>query len=291
MRRTLLIGASGQLGHALARAFSSGTLVTAANCHARESDVRIDLADVSAVTHMVQRIRPDLMLVAGAMCNVDECERDPAVCEQVNVAGPRTLAAYAGTQGVRIVFFSTDHVFDGTRMPCVETDPVNPLNVYSRSKACAEARIRMAAPDRHLIIRTAWLYGPDPQRRNFVLRLVDRVRSGEAVVVPSDQWGSPTYTDDLAHATRHLVDQEAVGTFHATGPDFIDRGAFALEVCAQFGLNPQAVLRRPTSELGQPARRPLQVLLDCGKLRRAGVPAFRTIGDGLRSLAAAAVRP
>jgi dTDP-4-dehydrorhamnose reductase len=285
MRRTLLIGASGQLGHALSAAFSSDMLVTASAHHAREWDEQIDLADVSALRSALARVRPDLILVAGAMCNVDECERQPLLCEQINVTGPAAVAEYAGIHGARIVFFSTDSVFDGARPPYVETDAINPLNVYSHSKACAEARIRVAAPHHHLIIRTAWLYGPDAQRRNFVWRLVDRVAAGESVRVPSDQWGSPTYTDDVAHATRILVELDAGGTFHATGLDFIDRGAFALQACAHFGVDPGAVVLRPTSELGQVAPRPLRVQLDCEKLRRAGVPAFRRLADGLRSLA------
>jgi hypothetical protein len=95
-------------------------------------------------------------------------------------------------------------------------------------------------------------------------------------------------TDDLANATRYLVDHEATGTFHATGPDFIDRGAFAIQACARFGVDPAAVMLRPTSELQQAAPRPLRVLLDCGRLRRAGVPPFRGIADGLWSLAAQA---
>ena len=287
MRRTLLIGASGQVGQALARVFSSDQLVTVSNQHAGESDLRVDLADLQTLESTLRRVRPDLILVAGAMCNVDQCEREPSRCERINVDGPAAAAAYAGTHGARIVFFSTDHVFDGTRERSIETDPMNPLNAYSRSKACAEAKIRMAAPERHLILRTAWVYGPDPHRRNFVLRLVDRMAAGESVVVPSDQWGSPTYTEDLARATQYLVEQDAWGTFHATGPEFVDRGTFACLVCAQFGLNPSGLTRRPTRELGQAAPRPLRVLLDCRKLQATGLPAFRGIAEGLRSLAAA----
>jgi dTDP-4-dehydrorhamnose reductase len=285
--RTLLIGSSGQLGRALAVRFAGRTLTTASHQHARGEDVRIDLGDASATQSALRDARPDLILVAGAMCNVDRCETEPAICERTNTRGPAVVAEYARTHGARVVLFSTDHVFDGTRAAYVETDTVNPLNVYARSKAFAEDALRELVPDRHLIVRTGWVYGPDWQRRNFVLRLVDRVRAGEQVPVPGDQWGSPTYTDDIASATRHLVDRGEAGTFHATGPDLLNRVALAQEICRKFGLDLTRLLDQPTSALGQPARRPLRVRLDCRKLQATGAVPFRTVAAGLGSLAEA----
>lgn len=285
--RTLLIGASGQLGRALAARFADRGLIAGAHQHLGPGDVRVDLGDASATRAMLSDVRPDLILVAGAMCNVDLCETEPEICERTNTQGPAVVADYARTQGARVVFFSTDHVFDGTRSTYVETDPVNPLNVYARSKALAEDALRTLLPDRHLILRTAWVYGPDWQRRNFVLRLVDRVRAGAEVSVASDQWGSPTYTEDLAEATRDLVNQGVAGTFHATGPECLNRAVLAETVCAQAGLETGGLIERPTAELGQTARRPLRVHLDCRKLQGICTVSFRSVAEGLRSLQSA----
>jgi len=177
-------------------------------------------------------------------------------------------------------------VFDGAQSSYRESDAVNPLSMYARSKREAEDVIRKAIPAQHVVVRTGWVYGPDLQRRNFILRLVDRLRAGDTVEVPADQWGSPTYTADIAEAVRCLVEREEMGTFHATGPELIDRVSLARRVCDKFGLNVNQVVPQATSALGQAARRSLRVLLDCDKLRTAGAPSFRPIDAGLDALAA-----
>lgn len=285
--RTLLVGASGQLGRALAARFADRGVIAAAHQHVKPGGVRVDLGDASATRAVLSDVRPDLILVAGAMCNVDLCETESEMCTRINTEGPAVVADYARTQGARVVLFSTDHVFDGTRATYVETDPVHPLNVYARSKAAAEDALRSLLPDHHLILRTAWVYGPDPQRRNFALRLVDRLNAGAQVPVASDQWGSPTYTDDLASATRDLVDRGVSGTFHATGPEFLNRAVLAERICAAVGLDAGALQLRETADLGQAARRPLRVHLDCTKLHGVCTVSFRGVAEGLRSLGSA----
>ena len=286
LKKVVLIGGSGQVGLALQSVFASGyDLVATGHDHRRPGQTGLDLGDARATMALLQTERPDLVLLAGAMCHVDRCEQEPDLCRRVNVAGPAAVAAYAREHGSRVVFFSTDHVFDGDEPSYREADAVHPLSMYARSKMEAEDAIREAIPAQHLIIRTGWLYGPDLQRRNFVVRLIDRVRAGEDVDVPSDQWGSPTYTDDLARAAGFLVERAEAGTFHATGPELIDRVALALRVCERFELDPRHVHARPTSALNQPARRSLRVQLDCSKLHETGAPAFRGIAAGLDSLA------
>src|SRR5581483_9610139 len=114
----------------------------------------------------------------------------------------------------------------------------------------------------------------------------DQLSAGHRVTVPADQWGSPTYTVDLAHAAVTLVQHGHTGTYHATGPDFVNRADLASRVCARFGLDPSLLDVRPTADLHQPARRPLRVKLDTSRIRSAGVAPFRTIAAGLDGLAA-----
>jgi len=285
--RVLLIGASGQLGQALAAAFvRDHRVIPAAHRHARPGDLDLDLGDTERVMAVLNETKPDLILVAGAMCAVDRCELETEACRRINVSGPRVVAEYARDHGRFVVYYSTDHVFDGDRDLYRESDPIGPLNVYARSKADGEAALRELLPDRHLILRTSWLYGPDAQRMNFALRCVDSIRAGRSVQVPADQWGSPTYTEDLAHATRFLVERGHAGTFHATGPEFVSRSVLARKVCARFGLDEGLIVPKLTSELGQAARRPLRVRLDCTKLSETGARGFRGVDRGLETLAA-----
>lgn len=281
----LLIGAAGQLGRALAAEFAARYQLTeAVYREPAPGQIVVDLSEASSVMAALQATKPDVVLLAGAMCNVDLCEQEPERCRRVNVDGPRSVARWAGEAGAQVVLFSTDHVFDGARPVYGESDPVCPLNVYSRSKAEAEEVVRELVPTRHLILRTAWLYGPDSRRRNFALHLVDRVRAGEPVPVPADQWGCPTYTEDLAAATAFLVERDHGGTFHAVGPDFVDRVSLARAICDHFGLDAAFVLPRETRELGQPARRPLRVRLSAHKLEQIGVRPFRGVEAGLAAL-------
>ena len=282
----LLIGASGQLGSALRRAFADVPVMAASHQHAGPSETSVDLSDPASLAAIVAHVNPGLILIAGAMCNVDRCETEEASCMSVNVHGPRTLAERAARSGARVVLFSTDHVFDGSKDSFVENDPVNPLNVYSNSKALAEKELRDALPECHLIIRTASVYGPDVHRRNFVLRLVDRISAGENVPVPADQWGSPTYTEDLARITRHLINRGESGTFHATGPDLLDRLTLAQMICEQFEVPSQRLIPKTSRELMQAARRPSRVLLNCDKLFATGIAPPRSVTEGLQLLRA-----
>lgn len=283
--RVLLIGSSGQLGHSLSAAFSpKHHVIEAVRCNPTAGQVTIDLNDRPATLAALLDAKPDAVLIAGAFCHVDLCETEQEACRRVNVRGPQTVAEYARDHECQVVLYSTDQVFDGTRESYGETDVIAPLNVYAQTKAESEAMLREVLPDRRLVLRTAWLYGPDAARRNFVLRLIGRVAAGEDVQIPADQWGTPTYTDDLARATLFLVERGHSGTFHATGPERIDRFSLARKVCSRFGLDARRLIPKSTRELGQAAPRPLRVFLDCRKIRAVGTEPFRGVDAGLEAL-------
>jgi len=283
--RTLIIGANGQLGLALRESFAKDhEVIETVHRSPGIGQTVLDLRDESSVRGRLQGTKPDVILMAGAFCHVDLCETEREACWRVNVGGTEAVADYAREGACHVVYYSTDQVFDGTRETFRETDPINPLNVYAQSKAAGEAVLLELLPERHLILRTAWLYGPDRARKNFALRLAQWVGEGADVPVPSDQWGTPTYTEDVAEATRFLIERGLGGTFHAVGPDLIDRVQLAHKVCARFGLDPRHLVPRPTRELGQTAPRPQRVRLDCSKLRGAGGYAFRCIDEGLAAL-------
>lgn len=284
-RRCLLIGASGQLGRALSAELEGRVELMGTGLRSRQPEqLPLDLGDPAAAVGYVEEVHPEWIIIAGAYCNVERAETERDRCFAVNAEGPAAVAAWASTHGAFVVFYSTDSVFDGVQERYVESDSVRPLNVYSESKVRGEELVRKAVPQRHLILRTTWLYGPNEPRRNFILRFIDEARHERAVPVPDDQWGTPTYTEDLAAATRWLLERGATGTFHATGPEGLSRVELARRVCRHFDLDPAVILPTPTGRLGQVARRPLRTRLDCGKLNATGAAKFRDVDAGLAAL-------
>lgn len=187
--RVLVVGAGGRLGRALRRAVWPPGLIPVWTV--RE---QLDPLDPVSLGNALAAHRPRIILNAAGWTDVDRAEQDPEGARRLNVDLPRALAA----TGARLVHVSTDYVFDGeSDGPYAETAPTRPLGVYGRTKREGEQAVLSADPD-NLIVRTAWLVGPD--RPNFLTAILDRADSGALIDVTDDQFGSPTTTDALARA-------------------------------------------------------------------------------------------
>ena len=259
---TLVLGASGQVGQHLMNALRASGRDVYGTCW----------------KHHVEGLRAHTVYVAAALSHVDYCESHPDDSYAINVAPIELLAS----TGVRIVFFSTEYVFAGNAGPYRETDPVAPLNVYGEHKVRAE----LALPEAALIIRTTVVYGAESQRKNFIYRVIDTLRSGRELRVPDDQVGSPTYAPILARAAVCLEEQGAHGTYNVAGDTRVSRYEFAREAARVFQLDADLVRPVSTDDLRQPARRPLDAGLVTEKAQ--SVLGFPLIGycDGLRAFCA-----
>lgn len=283
--RVLILGAGGQLGQALAEELRQSYAPVEAVHRMPEPGQRlVELTDLSGTIALLDQVRPDWILIAAAFCNVDLCETEQERCRQVNALAPAAIAEWARKNEAAVLYYSTDHVFDGSAPAYSEDDPASPLSVYAKAKMEGEKAVRDQLQERHLILRTSGLYGPESARKNFVVRLVDQLRAGNRMRLPSDQWGSPTYNRDLAAASRFLLEKGFRGTFHAMGPEFMPRIQLARQVCAAFELDEQLLDPVPTAELKQPARRPLRARLRGNKLASTGAPKMRTVEEGLTAL-------
>lgn len=261
--RSLVLGASGQVGWSL---WSHVGGVGTYHRHPLPGLVPLDLRDVVGLRALVREVRPEVCYVPGAWTHVDAAEEQPEECRAVNVTGVAVVAQELARFGGVLVLFSTDHVF-GTRTTLWhEDEAVAPVSVYAQCKAEAEAVVRAVLPERHLIVRTSWVFGPDPQGKNFAYRVRDTLRRGAPLVVPSDQWGQPTFGPDLVAATCELVQRGAPGTYHVVGPRWLDRLTWARILAATLGLNAAQIEGRSTALLGGLAPRPLRVGLARAKL-------------------------
>ena len=262
--RALIIGASGQVGGALSSLCVRRRIEVYGAAPDGKGFLYADLTAPETVRAAFGKARPDLVLLASAFTNVDGCERDPGLARRVNAGGAALTAEECRKTGAKLVYFSTEYVFDGKTGPYGEDDPVSPISVYGRTKLEGE-RACLEVPGA-LSVRTTVVYSHDPASRNFVMQLISSQRAGARMRVPSDQYSNPTYAPELAAAVLDLVEKGASGVFNGVGPDRLSRYEFALKACAAFGFDPAFLEPKRTSELGQLAPRPLEAGLKTDKL-------------------------
>lgn len=268
--KALVLGASGQIGgallQALARVGASG--IGAYRSRPLPGGLPLDVRDRDAVERCLDTVRPEVVFLAViAPGGVDYYEDHPEVAYAVNVEGTRNVALAAARLGVKLVFYSTDYLFDGQAGPYAEDAPIRPLNVYGRTKWEGEEIIRSLVPD-HLIIRTTAVFSWNPGLRNFAMQVWERLRTGEAMRVASDQWCNPTLAGDVAEMSVRLVEREAQGVFNVVGKDWMTRADLGKALASAMALDPALILPVSTAELGQRAPRPLQAGLRTDKLER-----------------------
>jgi dTDP-4-dehydrorhamnose reductase len=200
------------------------------------------------------------------MTAVDDCESDEDAAMSINGEAVGHLAGACNAAGALLIQVSTDYVFSGdARRPYVEDDPVAPRSAYGRSKLRGEELARTA--DRHLILRTAWLYGHGG--RNFVETMRGLIASGrESLRVVDDQLGCPTFCDDLSRVILELVEAGIVGTLHAVNSGHTSWHGFSVEIARLLGSS-IPVLPVSTSEYPRPAPRPAYSVLDTSRLETA----------------------
>jgi dTDP-4-dehydrorhamnose reductase len=227
VRRVAITGATGQLGRALIANFAPDWEVLPL---ARPvGDVR-----EPRIVAAVAEARPDLVINAAAMTDVDGCARDPDAAYVANALGPRYVALGCRQAGAALLHISTNEVFDGSREePYTEFDAPRAINPYGASKLAGEAEVR-AVLDRHYIVRTAWLFGHGGN--NFVEKMLRLGAGGNSLRVVADEIGSPTYCNDLAGALKRLVTSDIYGTYHLVNSGACSRYEFACRIFAEAGL-------------------------------------------------------
>ncbi|MFX1503954.1 MAG: SDR family oxidoreductase, partial [Promethearchaeota archaeon] len=167
--------------------------------------------------------------------------------------------------GSKLVFFSSDYVFDGNSGPYLESDEPNPINKYGEVKLLCEGFVKEI--DDYLIIRTAVVYGFEKDSKNYFMTFSSDLMNNKKKKVPNDQFSTPTFVNDLASITIELVNKNKNGIYNVTGPDYCSRSAFALKIADKFDLNKNLIIPVSTKELNQAARRPLKAGLINNKIR------------------------
>jgi len=259
--KVIIFGASGLLGKALLHEWVGDEIV---GLSSRDADIR----DSSKVREVVQSHRPDWIVLAAAYTDVDGCETHHDLAFSVNRDGPLNVGRAASESGARLLFISSDYVFDGSKTSPYETnDGRNPQGIYGRSKAEAEVGLLRVLPN-CCIARTSWLFGTGG--KCFPDTILKLAATRPSIDVVNDQRGCPTYSHDLATAIIHLCRQQASGIVHVTNAGDCSWFEFAREIVRIAGL-PTDVRPISTQQMPRPAKRPAYSVLSPESLHRWGI--------------------
>jgi len=282
MRRILVIGAKGMLGRDLVKILHS-TFHTnkRSDWEILEWDIdEMDIREGKKTVTKIESFRPEIVINVAAYTDVDGCESNEEKAFAVNAEGMKHVALGALRCRAKVVYLSTDYIFDGKKKePYLEDDPPNPLNVYGRSKWKGEQYVRELVKDA-LIVRTQWLYGR--YGNNFVNSILRQAREKKVLSIVNDQIGSPTYTVDLSEAISVLLQYDARGVFHIANSDLCTWYTFGQAILKLSGMERVKVIPISSKELGRPAIRPAYSVLHCQKLKQVTGMSLRPWSEALR---------
>lgn len=260
MERSLVLGAKGMVGSALMEALSPRFDVIGLGHD------ELDITAERDTLWTVRDIRPRIVIHAAAYTDVDGCETDPDQAFRVNSQGTLYVARACRDIGARLVYMSTDYVFDGKgSRPYTEEDPVNPINVYGRSKLEGERNVQRVL-DEFTIVRSQWLFGE--RGKSFVTIILDLAGQGKPLSIVRDQIGSPTYVVDVGRAIFRLLEEGSRGIFHVANSSSCSWYDFALEIVKAAEISGIGVVPIDGPFPGRPAPRPRYSVLNCQKLTR-----------------------
>ena len=273
MKKILLTGVNGQVGHSLKTKLFNFEVVAL-------SREQLDLTKAHDIKRVVREIKPDLIINPAAYTAVDKAESEPELAYAINATAAQILAEEAAKLNAALIHFSTDYVYDGSKAsPYVETDNVNPVSIYGKSKLAGEDAIRAVGLP-HLILRTSWIYGA--YGKNFLKTILRLASERDALRIVGDQFGAPTSSDSISEGVIQLIqawqpsEQSQTGIVHFTNTGETSWHGFSCEIIKLYndlGIEPalktsvENIAAIATADYPTPAARPANSCLDSNKLK------------------------
>ena len=239
----------------------------------------MDITDAESVNKVIKEAAPDAVIHCAAYTAVDAAEENEAVCRKVNVDGPRNIAKVCRDLDIKMIYISTDYVFNGRgERPWEPDDEGEPASVYGQTKYEGELAVKELL-DKYFIVRIAWVFGINGE--NFVKTMINLSKSHDTLRVVNDQFGSPTYTYDLAKLLVDMVLTEKYGIYHATNEGVCSWYEFACSIFEEAGIN-MNVVPVSTAEYGAKANRPANSRMSKDKLVENGFDRLPEWQDALK---------
>jgi dTDP-4-dehydrorhamnose reductase len=267
--KVLITGANGLLGQHLTKLLLSQNYQVVATSRgesrlpfepsANYTYHSMDIANALETFTIMSLEKPDVVVHAAAMTNVDECELRPQHCERINVQGTSQVLTDAESFSSHFIYISTDFVFDGEKGNYTEDEDPRPISLYGFTKLQAESMVQTSEIP-FAIVRTCLVYGNllKGTRSNIVSWVKESLEQGKTIQVVSDQMRTPTYVDDLAKGIALIIEKKATGIYHISGKDWLTPYDIAIKTADKFHLDAARIVKVDASTFKQPGRRPLK---------------------------------
>lgn len=270
--KVLVTGVKGQLGHDVV-----GELEKRGHIAIGVDIEEMDITDRVSVETVITKANPDAVIHCAAYTAVDAAEDNVELCRKVNAEGTRNIAAVCKTLACKLMYISTDYVFNGQgERPWEPDDEREPLNVYGQTKY--EGELAVEELEKFFIVRIAWVFGVNG--KNFIKTMLNLGKTRDTITVVNDQIGSPTYTYDLARLLVDMAETEKYGRYHATNEGLCSWYEFACEIFKQAGMNVK-VLPVTSEQYPARAKRPMNSRMDKSKLDDMGFERMPSWQDAL----------
>ncbi len=273
--KILITGSNGLLGQKLVDYCLRNSIVFLATSKGEnryskcpdDSYMKMDITSREEVVKVMRDFTPTHVIHTAAMTNVDQCEKEPDNCQEVNVNAVGILVEACNSINAHFQLLSTDFIFDGEKGNYSEDDEPNPLSVYAKSKVDAEEIVKTNSTTSWSIVRTIIVYGKGENlsRSNIVLWAKGALETGDPLSIVDDQFRAPTYADDLAAGCMGIIENNEKGVFHISGPETMSIFDLVIRIAKHFNLNTDNISRVSSSTLNQAAKRPPKTGFDLSK--------------------------
>ena len=244
---------------------------------------QLDIRDREEAEKVISSFQPEVIIHAAANGSADDCELNKDVCDLINITGTENISRTAGKVNSKVIFLSTDFVFNGASGPYCESDPVSPVNYYGRSKVMAEQIIANNNPN-NCIVRLCSVYGRgiSGSARGIITLTKDKLTKGLSLNVVADQIRTPTLVNDIAVAIKAMIEKNVSGIYHVSGEEVKTPYEMAIAAAKYFNLDDRLIIKTTSTALNEPAQRPLRTGFVIDKAKKA--LGFRPTGfdEGLK---------
>lgn len=286
MERLLITGASGLLGNKIVElARRDYKVVPLHNTRPIHFDsLKLDITDQKQVSDFFSRLKPDVVIHAAAETNVDRCETEKELAQKINVDVTGNIAVACSKADAKMIYTSTDYVFNGEKGFYAEEDTPNPINHYGLTKLEGENQAKKLCKN-YVILRTSVLYGWHPWKQNFVTWVINSLKQKKEVSIVADHFNTPTLADNLAEITIEVMQKDLQGLYHASGSQRISRYEFAQQIAKTFNLDDDLIKPSKMSQISVwKAERPKDSSLNTNKIKRLLKTKWLNINEGLKKM-------